>query len=153
MSPIAEGGEEKLIRSAGGSGTRWKSMNRAMQCALLVLVVFGLAGSSAARSYLNCLATKIIIADTPSGSTSSRVEEHFGLWIDEKAKTLALADGTPLAVRRFDEHWISAVRDDMFYEFDRQTGNLSYASSTTKNGAVTITIGSGRCAHAAAPTG
>jgi hypothetical protein len=96
---------------------------------------------------------KIIIADTPSGSTSSRVEEHFGLWIDEKAKTLALADGTPLAVRRFDEHWISAVRDDMFYEFDRQTGNLSYASSTTKNGAVTITIGSGRCANAAAPTG
>ena len=128
-------------------------MNRAMQCALLVLVVFGLAGSGSARSYLNCLAAKIIIADTPSGSTSARVEEHFGLWIDEKAKTLALADGTPLAVRRFDEHWISAVRDDMFYEFDRQTGNLSYASSTTKNGAVTITIGSGRCAHAAAPTG
>jgi hypothetical protein len=27
--------------------------------------------------YLNCLATKIIIADTPSGSTSARVEEHF----------------------------------------------------------------------------
>jgi hypothetical protein len=62
-----------------------------------------------------------------------------------------LVDGTPLTVRRFDDHWISAARGDMSYEFDRQTGNLAYASSTTKDGAVTVIIGSGRCEIAVGP--
>jgi ornithine cyclodeaminase/alanine dehydrogenase-like protein (mu-crystallin family) len=44
-----------------------------------------------ARSYLNCLAKKVVIVDTPSGSTSSNVEEHLGFWIDEAAKTLMQA--------------------------------------------------------------
>ena len=55
-----------------------------------------------------------------------------------------LADHTPLTVHRFDDHWISATRGDMSYELDRQSGNLTYASSTMKNGAATIVIGSGR---------
>ena len=69
------------------------------------------------------------------------------------AKTLVLADGTPLTVRRFDDHWISAAHGDMSYEFDRQNGNLAYASSITKEGAATIIIGSGRCEIAAGPEG
>ena len=44
-----------------------------------------------ARSYLNCLAKKVVIVDTPRGSTSSNVEEHLGFWIDEAAKTLVQA--------------------------------------------------------------
>ena len=56
-----------------------------------------------------------------------------------------LADGTPLTVHRFDDHWISAARGDTSYELDRQNGNLTYAGSTTKDGAAIITIGSGRC--------
>ena len=52
----------------------------------------------------------------------------MGFWIDETAKTIVLADGMPLAVRRFDGTWISATRGDMSYELDRQNGNLTYAS-------------------------
>jgi hypothetical protein len=77
----------------------------------------------------------------------------LGFWIDEAAKTLVLADGTPLSVRRLDDRWISAVRGDMSYELDRQNGNLTYASSSTKEGAATIIIGSGRCKIAADPAG
>ena len=106
-----------------------------------------------ARSYLNCLAKKVMIVDAPRGSTSSSIEENFGFWIDEAAKTLVLADGTPLAVRRLDDSWISAARGDMSYEFDRQNGNLTYASSTTKEDTATVIIGSGRCKTAAGPAG
>ena len=104
-----------------------------------------------ARTYLNCLAKKVVIADTPRGSTSSSVEEHLGFWIDEAAKTFVLADGTPLTVHRFDGHCISAARGDTSYELDRQNGNLTNASSTMKDGAATIIIGSGRCEIATVP--
>jgi hypothetical protein len=108
---------------------------------------------ASARSYLNCLTKKVVIVDAPSGSTSSSIEENFGFWIDETAKSLVLADGTPLTVRRFDDHWISVARGDMSYELDRQNGNLAYASSTAKDGTATIIIGSGRCKIAADPAG
>jgi len=58
---------------------------------------------------------------------------------------VTLADGTALIIRRFDDRWISATRGDVSYELDRQDGNLTYASSTTKDGVTTIVIGSGRC--------
>jgi hypothetical protein len=116
------------------------------------MAVTGSTESALARSYLNCLTKEVVIVDAPKGSTSSTVEGHLGFWIDEAAKTLVLADRTPLTVHRFDDHWISATRDDMSYEFDRQSGNLTYASSTMKNGAATIVIGSGRCEIAAGPT-
>jgi hypothetical protein len=71
----------------------------------------------------NCLTRKVVIVDALKGSTPSSVEEHLGFWIDEAAKTLVLADGTPLTVHRFDDHWITAARGDMSYELDRQNGN------------------------------
>jgi len=83
----------------------------------------------------------------------SSTEDNLGFWIDEAAKTIMLADGTLLTVHRFDDHWISADHGDMAYEFDRQNGNLMYASSTTKEGVGTTTIGSGRCEIAAGPAG
>ena len=55
------------------------------------------------------------------------------------------------AVHRFDDRWISAARGDVSYELDRQDGNLTYASSTTKDSVTTIVIGAGRCKAAAAP--
>jgi hypothetical protein len=91
--------------------------------------------------------------DAPKGSPSSSVEEYLGFWIDEEAKTVVLADGTPLTVRRFDDRWISTPRGDTSYELDRDNGNLAYASSTTRDGAATIIIGSGRCEIAAGPPG
>jgi hypothetical protein len=123
------------------------------ECALLLMAITVWTEPVLARSYLNCLTKKVIIVDAPSGSTSSSIEENFGFWIDQTAKTLALADGTPLTVRRFDDHWISAARGDMSYEFDRQNGNLAYASSTMKEGAATIIIGAGRCKIVAGPAG
>jgi hypothetical protein len=77
----------------------------------------------------------------------------LGFWIDETAKTVVLADGRALTVHRFDDRWISAARGDMSYELERQNGNLTYASSTMKDGAATITIGAGRCEIAAGPPG
>jgi hypothetical protein len=104
-----------------------------------------------ARSYLNCLTKKVIIVDTPSGSSSSSAQENLGFWIDEAAKTIVLVDGTPLTVRRFNDRWISAARGDLSYEFDRQNGGLTYAGSTMKEGVATTTIGSGHCETAAGP--
>ena len=118
-----------------------------------MIALIGWIEPALARSYLNCLTKKVVIVDAPRGSTSPSVEEHLGFWIDEAAKTLVLTDGTPLTVHRFDDQWISAARGDMSYELDRQNGNLTYASSTTKDGAATITIGSGRCKIAAGPPG
>jgi hypothetical protein len=83
--------------------------------------------------------------DTPKGSTSSSIDENIGFWTDEAAKSVLFVDGTPLTVRRFDDHWISAARGDVSYEFNRDNGHLAYTSTNTKNGIVTIIIGSGQC--------
>jgi hypothetical protein len=123
------------------------------ECALLLMAVAIWAEPALARSYLNCLTKKVVIVDAPSGSTSLSIEENLGFWIDEAAKTLVLADGAPLTVRRYDDRWISAAHGDMFYEFDRQNGDLTYASSTTKEDTATMIIGSGRCKIAADPAG
>jgi hypothetical protein len=104
-----------------------------------------------ARSYLNCLTKKVVIVDSPNRSTSSSSEENFGFWIDDGTKMVTLADGEKLFVRRFDDRWISAASGDVSYELDRQNGNLTYASSTMKDGIATIIIGAGRCTPATVP--
>jgi hypothetical protein len=121
------------------------------ECALLLTVVAVWTEPVLARSYLNCLTKKVIIVDTPRGSSSSSLQENLGFQIDEAAKTIVLVDGTPLTVRRFNDRWISAARGDLSYEFDRQNGGLTYAGSTMKEGVATTTIGSGHCETAAGP--
>lgn len=123
------------------------------ECSLALMAVSIWIAPVSARSYLSCLAKKVVIVDSPGGSTSSSAKEDLGFWIDEVARTVVFADGTALTVRRFDDHWISADRGDMSFEFDRQNGNLMYASSTAKGGAATIIIGSGRCEITASPVG
>jgi hypothetical protein len=123
------------------------------QCALLLMAFTVWAKPALARSYLNCSTKKVVIVDAPTGNSSLSTEENVGFWIDDAAKIMTLADGTPLTVRRFDDRWISAARGDVSYELDRQDGNLTYASSTTKDGTATIIIGSGRCKLAAGPAG
>jgi len=123
------------------------------QCALLLMAFTVWAKPALARSYLNCSTKKVVIVDAPTGNSSLSTEENVGFWIDDAAKIMTLADGTPLVVRRFDDRWISAARGDVSYELDRQDGNLTYASSTTKDGTATIIIGSGRCKLAAGPAG
>jgi hypothetical protein len=121
------------------------------ECALLLTVVAVWTEPVLARSYLNCLTKKVIIVDTPRGSSSSSLQENLGFQIDEAAKTIVLVDGTPLTVRRFNDRWISAARGDLSYEFARQNGGLTYAGSTMKEGVATTTIGSGHCETAAGP--
>jgi hypothetical protein len=122
-------------------------------CSFLLLAAATIwAIPASARSQLNCLAKKVIIVDSPKGSKSSSIEEKLDFWIDEAAKTVNLADGTPLTVHGFDDHWISADRGDLHYEFDRQNGNLMYAGSTTKEGIATTIIGAGRCEASDGPT-
>ena len=120
-------------------------------CALLLMAVAVWAEPAFARSYLHCLTKKVVIVDAPKGTISSSAEENFGFWIDEPAKIVTFADGKKLNVRRFDDHWISAVSGDVSYELDRQNGNLTYAGSTMKDGIATTIIGAGRCTVAAAP--
>jgi hypothetical protein len=127
--------------------------NTIRKCALLLTALAVWTGPVFARSYLNCITKKVVIVDAPRGSTSSTIEENLGFWIDETVKTVVLADGMPLTVRRFDSTWISATRGDMSYELDRQNGNLTYASSIMKEGSATIIIGAGRCNIAAGPAG
>jgi hypothetical protein len=127
-------------------------MKSAVLVSALALTAFAVLEESAlARSYLNCLAKKVVIVDAPKGTTSSSTEENFGFWIDQPTKIVTLADGKKLSVRRFDEHWISAASGDVSYELDRQNGNLTYASATMKNGIATTIIGAGKCTLAPAP--
>jgi hypothetical protein len=123
------------------------------ECALLLMAVAVWTEPALARSYLNCLTKKVVIVDAQSGNTSSSIEENLGFWIDEASKSVVFADGTPFTVRRFDDRWISAAHGDVFYELDRQNGNLTYAGSTAKDGTGTMIIGSGRCTIAADPAG
>ena len=152
-STIKDGPNEIMLSGGHPCNRKIGAMSRVIRgCALVLMAFTAWTEPALARSYLNCLAKKVVIVDAPRGSTSSSVEEHLGFWIDEAAKTLVLADGTPLTVRRFEDRWISAARGDMSYELDRQTGNLTYASSTTKDGTATIIVGSGHCEIAAGPT-
>jgi hypothetical protein len=121
--------------------------------ALLLMSIAVWPAPAFARSHLHCLAKKVVIVDAPSGSTSSNTEENLGFWIDDAAKTITFANGTPLIVRRFDKRWISATHGEISYEFDRQNNNLSYAGTSMKDGTATIIIGSGRCEIATDPAG
>jgi hypothetical protein len=120
-------------------------------CAALTIALAALAQPVLARTYLNCSTRKVVIISAPSGDTSSRRDENLGFWIDDAAKTLTFVDNTPLTVTRLDRAWISADRDGIFYEFDRQGRTLTYAASTTKDAVTTTIVGSGRCEITAAP--
>ena len=121
------------------------------ECAVLTIALAVVAQPALARTYLNCSTSKVVIISAPSGDTSSRREEDLGFWVDDAAKTLTFVDNTPLTVTRLDRAWISADRDGIFYEFDRQDGTLTYAASTTKDAVTTTMVGSGRCEISAAP--
>jgi hypothetical protein len=115
------------------------------RCAVVAIIIVVMVRPVLARSYLHCSTTQVVIISASTGETSSRSEENLSFVIDDAAKTLTFADGGSFAVTRLDRNWISANHDDIFYEFDRQGGTLSYASSTTKNNITSTIVGSGRC--------
>ena len=116
-----------------------------------MIVLTALAQPALARSYLNCSTRKVVMINAPSGDTSSTREEEVAFVIDEAAKKLTFSDNRPLTVTRLDKYWISANRDGTIYEFDRQDGTLTYASSTMQDGVTTTIVGSGQCAISLAP--
>ncbi len=126
-------------------------MRLVTECVALIIVLIALAQPALALNYLNCSTRKVTMISAPSGDTSSTREEEVAFVIDEAAKTPAFSDNRPLTVTRLDTYWISANRDDVFYEFNRQDGSLTYASSTTQDGVTTTIVGSGQCAISPAP--
>ena len=114
-------------------------------CAVVAIMIVVVVRPVLARTQLHCSTTRVVIVSASTGKTSSRSEQNLSFVIDDAAKTVVFADGESLAVTRFDSNWISANHDDIFYEFDRQGGMLSYASSTTRNDATFTIVGSGRC--------
>ena len=120
-------------------------MKGVSECALLTIALAALAQPVLARTHLNCSTRKVVLISAPTGDTSSAREENLGFWVDDEARAVTFLDNTPLTVTRLDQFWISANRNDTFYEFDRRDGTLSYASSTTKDGVSTTIVGSGRC--------
>ncbi len=115
------------------------------RCAVAAIMIVAVPRPVLARTDLHCSTMQVVIVSAPTGETSTRSEENLSFVIDDAAKTLTFADGRSLAVTRLDRNWISANRDDIFYEFDRQSGTLSYATSTTKNNITSTIVGSGRC--------
>ncbi|MGO9681659.1 MAG: hypothetical protein ACLPTZ_03455 [Beijerinckiaceae bacterium] len=117
------------------------------RCAVPTIMIAIVARLVLAGTYLHCATTRMVIVNAPTGDTSSRSEESLSFVIDDAAKTLTFANGGSLTVTPFDKNWISANRDDIFYEFNRQNGTLSFASSTTKNNVTSTIVGSGRCSE------
>ena len=126
-------------------------MRRVTQGFVLMIALTGLAQPALARSYLNCSTRNVVMISAPSGDTSSTREEEVAFVIDEAVKKLTFSDNRPLTVTRLDKYWISANRDGIFYEFNRQDGTLTYASSTTQDGVTTTIVGSGQCEISPAP--
>ena len=114
-------------------------------CAVVAITIVVVVRPVLARAQLHCSTTQVVIVSASTRKTSSRSEENLSFVIDDAAKTVTFADGQSLAVTRFDSNWISANHDDILYEFDRQGGTLSYASSMTKNDVTSTIVGSGRC--------
>jgi hypothetical protein len=117
------------------------------RCIVAALFIAAMARPVPAGAYLHCSTTRVVIVSAATGERSSRSEENLSFVIDDAAKTLAFVDGGSLTVTRFDKTWISANRDDIFYEFNRQDGTLSFASATTKNNITSTIVGSGRCSE------
>jgi hypothetical protein len=121
-------------------------------CTVLLFALADLSHPALARTYLNCTTREVVIVNGSSEESSSTKKTNMSFWVDDVAKTVMFADGTALTVTRFDDNWLSASRDDSSYVFDRSTGTLSYATSTTNGRVTTVIVGSGRCESGPGPT-
>ena len=111
---------------------------------VLAIVLVAIA-QPASQNELDCVTTKVIIRSSPAEGGSDRTVERLHFFIDDATKALVFADGRQLRIKRFDSSWISADRDDIQYEFDRNSGRLTYAGSIVEGSNVTTIVGSGSC--------
>jgi hypothetical protein len=135
-------------RERGGKPSEEKTIRPVAQCAILLLAICVSTVAAATRVYLTCITDKVVIIDTPTGSSSSNTKENLTFWIDEASKRVSFADGVPLSNQRFDNRWISATGSGVSYEFDRGNRNLTFAGTIMKAGTATIIIGAGSCSVA-----
>ena len=99
------------------------------ECARLAAFAV-LEETALARSYLSCLAKKVVIADAPKGTTSSSAEENFGFWIDEPTKIVTFADGRCATSSFRCAHPIGYPRRERGSFFVRPLGTPSGGSET-----------------------
>ena len=129
----------------GGKASEEKTIRPVAQCGILLLAVCVSTVAAATRVHLTCITNKVIIVDTPTGSSSSNTKENLTFWIDEASKRVSFAEGVPLSIQRFDDRWISVTGGGVSYEFDRESRNLTFAGTIMKGGTATIIIGAGIC--------
>jgi hypothetical protein len=135
----------RLERKREGRLRREKTRRPVAKCATLLLAVCVSTVAIATRIHLTCITNKVIIIDTPTGSSSSNSKENLTFLIDEASKKISFADGVPLSIQRFDDRWISVTGGGVSYELDRESRSLSFAGTIMKEGTATIIIGAGRC--------
>lgn len=124
---------------------REKTRRPVAQWSILLLAICVSTVAAATRVHLTCITNRVVIVDTPTGSSSSDTKENLNFWIDEASKRVSFADGVPLSIQRFDDRWISVTGGGVSYEFDRESRSLSFAGTIMKEGTATIIIGAGRC--------
>ena len=129
----------------GVKASEVKTRRPVAKCSILLLAICISTVAVATRVHLTCITNKVIIIDTPTGSSSSDTKENLNFWIDEAAKKVSFADGVPLSIQRFDDRWISVTGGGVSYEFDRESRSLSFAGTIMKGGTATIIIGAGTC--------
>ena len=135
----------RFERKREGRLRREKTRRPVAKCATLLLAVCVSTVAIATRIHLTCITNKVIIIDTPTGSSSSNSKENLTFLIDEASKKISFADGVPLSIQRFDDRWISVTGGGVSYELDRESRSLSFAGTIMKEGTATIIIGAGRC--------
>jgi hypothetical protein len=113
----------------GGKASEEKTTRPVTQCVILLLAVCVSTVAIAGRIHLTCITNKVIIIDTPTGSSSSNSKENLNSWIDEASKKVSFADGVPLSIQRFDDRWISVTGGGVSYELDRESRSLSFAAT------------------------
>ena len=68
---------------AGGKASEEKTIRPVAQCAILLLAICVSTVAAATRVHLTCITNKVVIIDTPTGSSSSDTKENLTFWIDE----------------------------------------------------------------------
>lgn len=112
---------------------------------LVTIALTVLATPVPTRTVLDCDVTEIIIASTPTGSTSVQKRGQLGFLVDDAPKTISFLDGKLLEVTRFDQAKINAHYNDIEFVLDRRDDVLTFAGSSTKGSTTKTIIGSGHC--------
>jgi hypothetical protein len=122
-------------------------MKSVIKCAAFIIALVTPALPATAHTELSCATIKVTIRNASGEERSSRTLEYLDFSIDDAAKVVIFADGRQLRIRRFDDFWISAERDDI-----RSDGTLTYAGSIVEGNTSTTVVGSGRCVPHGAPS-